>query len=251
MHKDDHEMAIWWCSKVDGEKVFPKLPVHITLYRKKWQKNRRVVDCVNRAKKSSDLLLALNKALRPATTSEPGAAAESASSSPSSNIATTTTSQNASRSANSAGSNQAAASYQTQQRPPVLRPSSIDQPNQQALCDGEGEVIGGTKMGGHDDEPEVPRKRVRGEDKAKADGVTRQRACIRCQQFDGVHKYACGGQGSAKRCDYFDETGTRRCYYCEHMRSENKSDHDPYKCVQQLEPLGMSVLIFTKYQKRE
>ena len=85
-------------------------------------------------------------------------------------------------------------------------------------------------MGGHDDEPEVPRKRVRGEDKAKADGVTRQRACIRCQQFDGVHKYACGGQGSAKRCDYFDETDTRRCYYCEDMRSKNKSDYDPYKC---------------------
>ncbi|EJK48190.1 hypothetical protein THAOC_33036 [Thalassiosira oceanica] len=221
-HKDDHEMAVWWCSKVDGEKVFPKLPVHIRLYRKKWQKNRRVVDCVNRAKKSSDLLTSLNNALRPDTV-ETGAANSSVA-----NMAAPA-SQNIAGPANSAVSNLAAAASQNQ-RPPVLRPSGIDQPNQQALRDGNSEVIGGTKVGGFETEPEVPRKRARGGDKPKSTGALRQRACQRCQQFNGDHKYECGGRCSAERCDYFDETGVRRCYYCAHMKSKGKSNHDPYTC---------------------
>lgn len=255
-HKDDHDMGVWWCSKVDGEKIFPKLPVHIRLYRKKWQKNRRVFDCVNKAKTKSDLLGALNEALQPNAV-EPGAAAESANSSGSnlaaaasqnlagnlaaaashniagsehlagSNLAPSA-SQNIARLENS--SNLAAAAASQIQRPPVLRPSGIDQPNQKALRNDDVQVIAGTKVGGYDAEPEVPKKRVRGEDKRKASGVVRRRGCSRCQQFDGTHSYECGGRCSAERCDYFDESGARRCYYCAHMKSKNESDYDPYTC---------------------
>ena len=224
-HKDDHEMAVWWCSEVDGEKVFPKLPVHIRLYRKKWQKNQRVVDSVNRAKKSSDLLRSLNKALRPDTV-ETGAAVESTNSS-GSNIADSA-SQTVAGSANSAVN--LAASASQNQRPPILRPSGIDPPNQQARRDGNDEVIGGTRVGGFEDVPEVPSKRARGADKCRSNGMRRQRACSRCQQFNGAHRYNCGGQGRTERCDYYDDEGARRCYYCAHMNGKSGSDHDPYQC---------------------
>ncbi|EJK58846.1 hypothetical protein THAOC_20995 [Thalassiosira oceanica] len=89
------------------------------------------------AKKSSDLLTSLNNALRP-NTLETGAAVESANSSDS-----------AAASQNVAGSANLAAAASHNQRPPILRPSGIDQPNQQALhSNGGGEVIGGTKFGG-------------------------------------------------------------------------------------------------------
>ena len=66
--KNDHEMALSWCHHVDGVKIFPKLPVHIRTYHKKWQKNRRIKDCMEKAKGGVDLLDQLNKALQPCST---------------------------------------------------------------------------------------------------------------------------------------------------------------------------------------
>ena len=64
-HRNDHWLALEWCNKVDGVNIFPKLPVHIRIYRKKWEKNRRVANCVKTAKADSIKLRELNEALQP------------------------------------------------------------------------------------------------------------------------------------------------------------------------------------------
>ena len=65
-HRDDIRMALEWCNHIDGIAIFPKLPVHIRVYRKKWEKNRSVAKCVREAKSGSDKLRELNEAIQPA-----------------------------------------------------------------------------------------------------------------------------------------------------------------------------------------
>ncbi len=55
--------AIKWFKFVDGVKIFPKLPVHIRLHREVFERNRRVKECVRRAKQGQDLLNELNNTL--------------------------------------------------------------------------------------------------------------------------------------------------------------------------------------------
>ena len=64
-HQDDRWLALEWCNSVDGVNIFPKLPVHIRVYRKKWEKNRRVANCVRSAKAKSIKLRELNEAIQP------------------------------------------------------------------------------------------------------------------------------------------------------------------------------------------
>ena len=36
-HFDEEEMAIKWCDFVDCRNIFPKLPVHLRMYRERWE----------------------------------------------------------------------------------------------------------------------------------------------------------------------------------------------------------------------
>jgi hypothetical protein len=63
---DEEAAAIEWCKKVDGVRIFPKLPVHLRTYRERWERNQRVKDAVKRAKSGSEKLKELNETLTPA-----------------------------------------------------------------------------------------------------------------------------------------------------------------------------------------
>ena len=65
-HRDDIRMSLEWCNHIDGMTIFPKLPIHIRVYRKKWERNRSVAKCVREAKSGSDKLRELNDAIQPA-----------------------------------------------------------------------------------------------------------------------------------------------------------------------------------------
>jgi hypothetical protein len=63
--EDPDAAAIAWCKLVDGVKIFPKLPAHIRIYKEKFERNRRVKDCILRARSGQELLHELNNALKP------------------------------------------------------------------------------------------------------------------------------------------------------------------------------------------
>lgn len=46
---DFDPMAIKWCDHVDGNTVFPKLPVYLRTHHKTWQRNQRVKETVTAA----------------------------------------------------------------------------------------------------------------------------------------------------------------------------------------------------------
>ena len=58
---DFEEMAIAWCEHVDGEKIFPKLPVYLRTHYNKWMHNRKVQDCVARLATGEARLCELNE----------------------------------------------------------------------------------------------------------------------------------------------------------------------------------------------
>ena len=55
------QMALDWCDKVDGVKVFPKLPVYLRTYFQKVERIDRIKDAVRSAKKGQEFLSALNQ----------------------------------------------------------------------------------------------------------------------------------------------------------------------------------------------
>ncbi|EJK59339.1 hypothetical protein THAOC_20455 [Thalassiosira oceanica] len=186
-HRDDRWLALEWCNSVDGVNIFPKLPVHIRVYRKKWEKNRRVANCVRSAKDKSITLRELNEAIQPRS------------------------------------------GVSDQQ---VLHPSGFEEPAPQARSTSGLDIVAGTAVrGGNSDDVDQPVKITRGKDKPKPGGK-RKRKCPQCHQFGSENTmYACGGQGGgAKRCDYFDVIGVRRCYKCFKKRESGESTHDPYTC---------------------
>lgn len=64
--QDDENFAIEWCRFVDGDDIFPKLPVHIRGHREQWDKNQRVKDALANAKKGHNQIQKLNQVIRPA-----------------------------------------------------------------------------------------------------------------------------------------------------------------------------------------
>ena len=62
---DEDDAAVEWCKLVDGVKIHAKLPVHLRVYRERWERNRRIKDAVKRAKSGSEKLKELNAALVP------------------------------------------------------------------------------------------------------------------------------------------------------------------------------------------
>jgi len=58
---DAERMAIEWCKYVDGEAIFPKLPVYLREYYKRWQRNKRIQDAIKNMKPELELLAQVNK----------------------------------------------------------------------------------------------------------------------------------------------------------------------------------------------
>jgi hypothetical protein len=58
-------MALEWCKHVDGETIFPKLPVYLREYFEQYLRNRRVKDAVLGMKSKIEFLEQLNKELLP------------------------------------------------------------------------------------------------------------------------------------------------------------------------------------------
>ena len=75
---DDRKMAITWCDHCDGIEIFPKLPVYLRTYHKKFESNARVRDAVQRAERGHRALEALNKATLATATAAAAAAATAA-----------------------------------------------------------------------------------------------------------------------------------------------------------------------------
>jgi hypothetical protein len=53
-------MVIEWCKYVNGTTIFPKLPVYLQMYYKRWERNHRVKDVVKSSKTGIQLLQQLN-----------------------------------------------------------------------------------------------------------------------------------------------------------------------------------------------
>ena len=60
---DENRMANEWCNHVDGNKIFPKLPVYLRSYHKTWERNQRVKYAVENAKDEITKLQELNSTL--------------------------------------------------------------------------------------------------------------------------------------------------------------------------------------------
>ena len=58
---DYEQMAIDWCEKVDGIDVWPKLPVYLRTYHRRFLRNQRVKDAVIKAKEQAAELKTLNQ----------------------------------------------------------------------------------------------------------------------------------------------------------------------------------------------
>ena len=67
-HFHAEKMAVDWCEHVDGSTIYPKLPVYLRTYHKKWEKNYRIRDAVRKTKSQVSLLHDLNNALLPQVT---------------------------------------------------------------------------------------------------------------------------------------------------------------------------------------
>ena len=58
---DYDAMAIKWCEMVDGVHIWPKLPVYLRTYHRRFRQNQRVRDAVRKAKTGEEKLKALNQ----------------------------------------------------------------------------------------------------------------------------------------------------------------------------------------------
>jgi hypothetical protein len=54
---DSEKMALLWVDHVDGREIFPKLPVQLRKYHKKWDVNRRIKTGQEAMKKQNELLM--------------------------------------------------------------------------------------------------------------------------------------------------------------------------------------------------
>ena len=58
---DMEKMAIKWCNYVDGENIFPKLPVYLRNHHSKWVRNQRVREAMEKAEKGDIVLRRINE----------------------------------------------------------------------------------------------------------------------------------------------------------------------------------------------
>ncbi|KAL7524924.1 hypothetical protein ACHAXR_000781, partial [Thalassiosira sp. AJA248-18] len=189
--KTEHEASIWWCNHVDGVNIFPKLPVHFRMHHKKWLKKNRIENSVKAAKKGAEKLREINVVLSPSNPHQPTSPA--AKSAAASNSFPNTNTQSV---------------FPTE----IKRPPAMPQPHDKALHNRSHTIVGGTMIG-FNPGTGVPQQISRGRDK-----TPRSRRCKKCEdskmyENDSEHKCA-GSGGGGERCDYFGDSGRRRCWRC-------------------------------------
>jgi hypothetical protein len=58
---DAEQMAISWCGYVQCENIYPKLPVHLSLYREKFLRKENIIEAEKKVKSGKDLLEYINR----------------------------------------------------------------------------------------------------------------------------------------------------------------------------------------------
>ena len=203
---DFEQMALTWCEKVDGVKIFSKLPVYLRTYSQKVQRIDRIKDAVRSAKKGQDFLNAYNQKSGGDITSADSAS--SSSSSLSSSLLSSSTSS--SSSSNSSSSSSSGLTF-----PPVQPHSSLlPAPASVAAAAPETTVVGGTNVGAPAAEATIQKvKRKHGQ----RSGDIKKRAprkCKRCLKYEAggsaSNAETCKGRASNGTCQYWDEDGTAK-----------------------------------------
>ena len=217
-NKSDEDIALWWIQKVNGVDIFPKLPVHIRVWRKKWQKNNRVKDCVSRAKTGADKLKELNRILAPTPQ------AQSSTVTASQQTANTSVMESTVPTAQTTTMPPLPTQPQVQTWPAINVPPPLQQPLPQALHNEPYSIVGGTIIG---ENPlvSVPQKLTRGQDKVPGGRVRR---CGRCKNSGSdaakANAHTCPGSGNRRYCYYFDDSSPipkRRCGRCHKYNGEH------------------------------
>ena len=121
--KTEEELAIWWCSRVDGVNIFPKLPVHFCMHPRKWLITGS--ETVWKAKTATDKCKEINDKLSPFY----------------SNMATMTSTSTARAPA------PAGADAVTHAFPAVKRPAMMPQPTLTAMHNNPCTLVDGTMCG--------------------------------------------------------------------------------------------------------
>jgi hypothetical protein len=189
------EMALQWCTHVNGTTIFPKLPVYLRVYHEIYLKNRRVKDAVKAMKSDLELLEVINEELVP-----PDLANH----------------ESADWAMDDIGTEEATAVVATAGRGrPVALTGWPAVPLQSLMPRPEGiarrpvgiapPVVGGTCI------PPYRGPGYRGSDSK----VRRKRRCKRCLASDGSNATTCrgrngGSKGGAAACQYFKENGVPR-----------------------------------------
>lgn len=214
--KSDEEIALWWIQKVNGVDIFPKLPVHIRVWRKKWQKKNRVKDFVSRAKTGAEKLKELNRILAPSPQALPPIVETQQ---------TATTSVATDSIPAIAAPPMMPTQSQVQTWPTINVPPPLQQPLPQALHNAPYSIVGGIIIG---ESPMVGMpdpSNTRGKDKVPGGRIRR---CGRCKnsESDGgkANAHTCPGKGARKLCYYFDDSSPipkRRCGRCHKYGGEH------------------------------
>ncbi len=214
------------------------------MHLKKWLEKKRIENSTKAAKKGSEKLVELNNALTPLNPSAsasstlvsveappPAARSQSAVDESMSTLQSTahgvaTAGNSSSTSTSIPVSAQALACCPTMFPIAIPRPSSMPQPNAQALHGRSHTIIGGTMIGLNPGTA-VSMRVNRGKDKS-----TRQRKHCELCRSKGMFSNAnheCAGRAGRARCDYFDHAnGRRRCWRC--WKFGAKFNFNPYTC---------------------
>jgi hypothetical protein len=197
---DFDSMAIVWHSKVDGQAIFPKLPVYLRVYHAKWLRNARIRDALSRmAAPLEQLRTRLAADLPPVA--------------PTAAVAPTQPAQHTQHTQPTAPS-----PAQPVVAQPVARlPQALPKPPVRAVAvravadDGTPQVVGGVRIGpspmaaGEALGGNAVGKRKRGKDGPQ---VKRARTCKRCEAWgDVVQGKLCRGRTKLGReaCEFYSD----------------------------------------------
>ena len=204
---DAEQMAIDWCDRVDGETIFPKIPVYLRTHFESWKKNQRVQDAV--AAKAADLagLRAVNQGVLAELMAAPGGAEGSSSSSSSSS---SSGSGGGSGSSNGSGGSGGGGGGGVQsQRPPLVQqpPPHLPIAPFMGIAMAPPRVVGGMQTAFMGMPPEAGQKRKArgGRPAGQKDKVRRApRTCKMCREAGRPleTQQECPGRGGTGVCNW-------------------------------------------------
>ena len=188
--KTEEDLAIWWCSRVDGINIFPKLPVHFRMHLRKWLKGNRIENSVKAAKKGADKLKEINDKLSPFYSGPADTASTSAASA-----------------LESSGADAITRAF-----PVIKRPPAMPQPTLKVMHNKPYTLVGSTMLG-TDPGAGVAIRKMRGNDKNKRTPKMCPK-CVGLKMYDNNLEHRCAAVGRGRECDYFDDSNKRRCWRC-------------------------------------